>query len=147
LGLHTLHLLGWHVPPHYDLETKRLEWGTRLKAEDGSIVVNYSTRVLGRSGIMHVVLVSDPQSLDRDIAAFKRVLTGFGFVSGERYAEFRSGDRVAAYGLGALIVGGAAAAAVKTGAGKSILKFIGIGVFAVGAWIMGALRKIFRRQG
>jgi uncharacterized membrane-anchored protein len=27
LGMPSLHTLGWSVPPHYDAETKRLEWG------------------------------------------------------------------------------------------------------------------------
>jgi uncharacterized membrane-anchored protein len=145
LGMQTLHTIGWHVPPHYDLETKRLEWGLRLRAEDGDEVINYTTRLLGRNGIMHATLVSDPKSLDREIVSFKSVLAGFGFASGERYSEFRSGDKVAQYGLGALIVGGAAAAAAKTGAGKGVMKVIGVAIFALGAAILGFLRRLFRR--
>ena len=63
---------------------------------------------------MRAILVSDPNSLEQDIKAFRTALRGFDFVSGQRYAEFRSGDKMAEYGLAALIVGGAAAAAAKT---------------------------------
>src|SRR5262245_42909321 len=59
LNLPILYLDGWTVPPHYDLQTKRLEWGTRSRAEDNSIVVNYSTRLLGRTGGMTAILVTE----------------------------------------------------------------------------------------
>ena len=64
---------------------------------------------------MSATLVSDPTSLSRDVVDFKRSLEGFTYVSGEKYSEFKSGDKIAAYGLGALIVGGAAALATKKG--------------------------------
>jgi uncharacterized membrane-anchored protein len=115
-GLETLVLEDWYVAPHYDVQTKRLEWGTRLRQESGGITVNYTIRLLGRSGVMSVILVSSPTSLDRDVKSFKAALAGFGFNTGEKYSEFRSGDKVAEYGLAALIVGGAAAAAAKSGA-------------------------------
>jgi uncharacterized membrane-anchored protein len=44
LNLPILFLEGWSVAPHYDVKTKRLEWGTRLRGEDNSFTVNYSTR-------------------------------------------------------------------------------------------------------
>jgi uncharacterized membrane-anchored protein len=128
LNLPILRLDGWAVPPHYDTETHYLEWGTRLLTEDSQTVVNYTIRILGRSGVMNAILVSEPQSLDADIRQFKNALRGFDFVAGERYAEFRQGDRMAEYGLTALIVGGAAAAAAKPGAMKGFGKLIGIGV-------------------
>ena len=107
--------------------------------------MNYTIRLLGRRGVMHVILVSDPQSLDRDIADFKASLAGYSFVSGERYSEFRSGDHVAEYGLAALVLGGAAAVATKTGFGKAIGKFLIFGIIALGAAVAAFFRKLFRR--
>jgi uncharacterized membrane-anchored protein len=143
LGLQVLNLTGWFVEPHYDVGTKRLEWGTRLVSDGGGITVNYSTRILGRSGVMRAILVSDPSSLEQDIRAFRVALKEFDFVPGYRYAEFRSGDKVAEYGLAALVVGGAAAAAAKTGVGKAFFKFIGIGIFAMGAAVLAFLKRLF----
>ena len=105
-GLDPLILVGWFVEPHYDLVTKRLEWGVRLRTVSGEPVVNYTIKLLGRRGVMNAVLVSDPQSLDKDTREFKSVLQGYSFNEGERYFEFRSGDKIAEYGLSALIVGG-----------------------------------------
>lgn len=146
LGMPPLHTDGWHVAPHYDLNTRRLEWATRLRTDDGQQTVNYTIRILGRRGVMRATLVSSPQTLDRDIKDFKTVLTGYDFVAGERYAEWVAGDRVAEYGLAALVLGGAAAVATKTGFGKAIGKFLIVGVAAAGGAILAFARKFFRRS-
>jgi uncharacterized membrane-anchored protein len=146
LGLPILRLEGWAVTPHYDLQTRRLEWGTRLIGDDGRTVVNYAIRLLGRSGVMSAILVSDPQNLNDDILQFRNALRGFDFIAGERYAEFRQGDRVAEYGLAALIVGGAAAAAAKSGLLKTLGKFIGIGALALIAAVGAFFRKLSRKN-
>jgi uncharacterized membrane-anchored protein len=145
-GLDPLILVGWFVEPHYDLVTKQLEWGLRLRKQSGGDVVNYLIKILGRRGVMDAVLVSDPQSLEQDTREFKSVLQGYSFNQGERYTEFRSGDKLAKYGLSALIIGGATAAVVKTGAFKGLAKLIGIGVLALVGGIGGFFRRIFRRQ-
>ena len=64
----------------------------RLLSE-GQPVVNYTVRLLGRTGVMNATLVADPQTLQADVQSFKAALAGFEFNPGERYAEFREGDR------------------------------------------------------
>ena len=145
LGMGAIYTDGWHVPPHYDAATKRLEWGMRLRDEKGRININYTSRLLGRSGVMSVVLVSSPQSLAEDMKAFNAALSGFDFVAGENYVEFKAGDRIAEYGLGALVLGGAAAVAAKAGWLKFLGKFwiIILGALAAG-W--GFIRRLFKRK-
>jgi uncharacterized membrane-anchored protein len=142
-GLKILNLTGWFVEPHYDLQTKRLEWGTRLVSEKNDVTVNYSIRILGRTGVMRAVLVSDPDSLEKDVQTFRAVLKGFDFVPGQQYAEFKSGDKVAEYGLAALIVGGAADVAAESGIGKALFKFIGIGALAAFAAVVAFFKRLF----
>lgn len=146
LGMAPIYTDGWHVPPHYDGETRRLEWGMRLRDERGGKHVNYTSRLLGRSGVMSAVLVSSPDSLDEDMRAFKAALRSYEFVAGEKYAEFKQGDKMAEYGLAALVVGGAAAAAAKTGLLKSLGKFLWviIGGAIWGAWAF--LRRLLGRK-
>lgn len=144
LGMPPIYTDGWHVPPHYDAGSRRLEWGLRLRGEGGQRIVNYTIRILGRRGVMKATLVSDPQSLNQDIIAFKTSLAGFGFVSGERYSEFRAGDRVAEYGLAALVLGGAAAVAAKTGFLKAFWKLLVIGAIAFAGAAAAFFRKLFR---
>ena len=144
-GLETLVLEDWSVVPHYDVQTKRLEWGTRLRAQSGGLVVNYTIRLLGRSGVMRATLVSDPTSLDQDVREFKAALTGFDFNQGQKYFEFRDGDKVAEYGLSALIVGGAAATAMKSGGFKAI-KMLVFGAFAAAASAWAAIKRVVSRK-
>ena len=87
-GLATLTIEDWFVTPHYDIQTKRLEWGTKLLNPAGEVTVNYSIRLLGRTGVMSALLVSDPTSLDRDIKSFKTALAGFDFNSGQNTLNF-----------------------------------------------------------
>ena len=146
LGMAPVYTDGWHVPPHYDSGTKRLEWGMRLRDDSGARHVNYTSRLLGRSGVMSAVLVSSPQTLNEDMQAFNSSLSGYQFVAGEQYAEFKQGDKIAEYGLAALVVGGAAAAAAKAGLFKSLGKFLWviIGGALMGGWAL--LKKFFGRK-
>ena len=140
-GLGDLILDGWAVPPHYDTETNLLEWGTKIHDETGMEFVNYTTRILGRNGVMSATLVTDPINLNAHVADFHQALKGFDFLPGEKYAEYRQGDRLAEFGLAALIVGGAAAAAGKTG----LLKTIGLALFAGFAVVASGVGAVYRR--
>jgi uncharacterized membrane-anchored protein len=149
LGMRPIFTDGWQVPPHYDPETKRLEWGIRLKTDTGEPVVNYTSRILGRSGVMNATLVSDPDTLARDMAEFKASLQKVSYVSGEKYSEFKQGDRVAEFGLAALILGGAAALATKKGFWGAIVAFFAafwklIAGVAIAA--LAGLGSLFRRR-
>jgi len=147
-GMPALYTESWYIPPHYDPQTKRLEWGVKLRSE-GEVALNYTIRLLGRTGVMNATLVSSPETLNADVISFKQLLGGFEFNSGERYSEFKEGDHVAEYGLAALIAGGAAAVAAKKGL------WAVIGGFLAGAWKLVAaaviaglagLRALFKRK-
>lgn len=143
LGIPVLVLEGWYTAPHYDLASKRLEWGTRLTS-DGNPLINYTAKVLGRSGVLNALLVSDPSTFEQDLKSFHSLLQRVSFVSGQSYAEFRPGDKVAEYGLAALVVGGAAAVAAKAGGG--FLKAIGVGILALVVGAFSALKRLFRKK-
>jgi len=133
-------IVGWERPPHYNPETQNLQWAVRARSED-DLVVNYNTRLLGRKGVMRVTLVTDPSRLPEVLPEFGALLKGFSFTRGNRYAEWVAGDKVAQYGLTALVVGGATAVAAKTGLLKSLWKILVAA--AVGAAAL--LRSLFGR--
>ena len=148
-GWDEMQVVGWQTPPHYDTQTHRLEWaidGKDLKTSQ--VVVNFNTRVLGRGGVMSAVLVTSPEMLAAGIAEFNGTLSGFEYTPGQRYAEYRPGDKVAKYGLAALVTGGAAAIAVKTGLWKVLLgaaaagwKFIAAAAVALSAGIARRFKR------
>jgi uncharacterized membrane-anchored protein len=138
-GWAELQITGWRFEPRYDTATKRLEWAIEAVSENLP-VVNFNTRLLGRKGVTSATLVADPEALDAAVAEFKGVLTGFDYLAGERYADVQEGDRMAEYGLAALIAGGGAAVAAKSGLLKSLWKVLAAAGAAVAVW----LGKIFR---
>jgi uncharacterized membrane-anchored protein len=116
-------IVGWEQEPKYDEKSHNLTWAIRATSE-GHEVLNYNTRLLGRKGVMEVVLVCDPENLPTILPTFNGLLGDYKFNSGENYAEYKPGDKIAKYGLGALVLGGAAVGAAKLGLlGPVILLF------------------------
>jgi len=141
MGVAPLKIIGWEQKPAYDPVTHNLEWAIRAESE-GHQILNYNTRLLGRKGVMEVVLVCAPDDLAQTLPTFKELLSGYSYKPGETYAEYRQGDKLAKYGLAALVTGGAVAVAAKTGLLASIVlffkkgwKLVIIGVVAIGAFI------------
>ncbi len=115
LGMGALHVVGWAVPPRFNDQTKNLEWALRIADEDGDETINYNTRLLGRHGVMEVELVCDPSEMQSLMPQYQAIMNAFQYTQGNSYAEYRAGDKMAEYGLTALIAGGGAVAAAKMG--------------------------------
>ena len=150
-GWPPIHVNGWAFKPQYDDTLKSLEWAFRLRSDNSSEdTINYNTRLLGRRGVMEVLLVTENSAMQSSVADFKSTLPGFAFSPGERYADFKPGDHVAEYGLAALVTGGAAAVAAKKG------WFAAIGLFLAKMWrllaigviaLWAGVRKFFGGKG
>ena len=138
-GMSTLQVLGWQTPPFYNPQTNNLEWAIRLRSSTGGESINYKTKLLGRRGVMDVVLVCGEEELPGVIADYQNLLENFAFKKEESYASFSKGDKIAEYGLTGLIVGGGLLVAAKTGLLAKFWKFIVVGVIAIGAF----LKRIF----
>jgi uncharacterized membrane-anchored protein len=145
-GLPQVFLVGWEKEPFYDPRTNNLTWGRRLRGETGGESINWDVRLLGRRGVMSVGLVADPKDLQATLPVFDRLVEGYSFNDGHKYAQFVPGDKVAQYGLGALVLGGAGVAASKLGFFSKFWKFIVFGALAVGAFVKGLWNKLFRRS-
>lgn len=140
-GIPPIEIIGWHVAPNYNDQTKNLEWSIEAESR-GRRFVNYNVRLLGRKGVTKVTLLETRAKVDSTLPKFREMLKGYQYTSGETYAEYRQGDKIAKYGLGALVLGGAAAAAAKFGLLTPILialkkfgKYIAIGIAGAAAWV------------
>jgi uncharacterized membrane-anchored protein len=144
-GWHELHVVDWAVPPAYNSTNKRLEWATLLESQSGRSV-NFSTKVLGRRGHTSVILATGEDDLAQSRPQLEQVLAGYSFNQGARYADWVPGDKVAEYGLAALVLGGAAAIATKKGFWAVLGTFLAAGwkFIAAGAVALTAgIRKFF----
>jgi len=87
--------------------------------------------------------VADPKNFSSQLNEYNRVLSRFAFNSGEKYSELQEGDKIAKYGLAALVAGGAAAAVVKS---KGLWKLIGLAILGAFAALWAATKRLFKRE-
>lgn len=103
---------GWIEKPQYDAATHRLIWSIDVYEKGGkdeNPAVNYNTFQLGRKGYISLTLVTDLKEIDKMKPVARELLSNIEFNQGLRYADFNATtDKVAEYGLAALIGGVAA---------------------------------------
>ncbi len=143
MQLTELEIEGWFIEPFYNETTHNLEWCTQLREKGADEpFVNHNIRILGRRGVTEVTLIASPDELDTAIPELAEILEDYAYASGGSYAEYRKGDKMAKYGLTALVAGGAAAVALKSGLFKHIWKILVVGAAAVS----GFFKKLFGKK-
>jgi uncharacterized membrane-anchored protein len=147
-GYPAIDLVGWAAPPRYDKAVHKLFWAKQLKFGGTDDTLNYNIRILGRRGVLVLNAVAAMAQLPEIERNAPTILAAIDFNPGNRYADFSeaSGDKVASYGIAALVAGGVAA---KLGLFKGLWilllgakKFVIIGVVALTAF----LRKMFGKN-
>ncbi|HPG62474.1 MAG TPA: DUF2167 domain-containing protein [Casimicrobium sp.] len=152
MGVPELEILGWAEKPAYDTATHRLVWAMSSKERGADAAngqgVNYNTYALGREGYFSLNLVTELSDLPKHKTHAAAMLTALNFDDGKRYADFNaSTDRVAEYGLAALVAG---AAAKKLGffalAFAFIAKFAKVGILAAAAIGAGLFKFLGKKK-
>jgi uncharacterized membrane-anchored protein len=134
-GWPTMRIVGWHEKPHYDQATNNLSWAI-IGEGDGGRAINRIVKILGRRGVMTATLVASPDELAAAVPHVDALLDAYTFRPGHTYAEFVPGkDKLAKYGLTALVVGGVGAALVKSGLLAKLWKPLVVGLGALGAGV------------
>ncbi|MEZ6059461.1 MAG: DUF2167 domain-containing protein [Planctomycetaceae bacterium] len=145
-GWSPIHMDSWIVEPRYDETTNHLVWAFRVRDDSGAVSANYSMRLLGRRGVMNVLVVAEESQMQEAVDATNSILNGFDYKPGHRYGEFSAGDKVAEYGLTALIAGGGLVAASKMGLLAKLGKFIKVIVIGFIALCSGVWRFLTGRR-
>lgn len=152
MGVPALEVTRWIEPPAYQSASHELVWSAEARHKDGAVadpVVNYNTYLLGREGYLSLNLITSASAVESDKAAAHKLLAAVDFNSGKRYADFNSStDKVAAYGLAALVAG---VAAKKLGLlallAATVVKFAKVFIVAGAAALMGIRRWLGMRAG
>ncbi len=153
-GYPSLSLVGWAENPSYDQATHKLYWALDLASGDAKEhTLNYNIRVLGRKGVLVLNAVAGMDQIGAIKTEMQNVIAFTEFKPGNAYGDFNSGtDRVAEYGLAALVAGGVAAkmglfakiAALLAPLWKLLIagwKLVVVGVVAMFAGIKKLLRR------
>jgi len=150
-GIPALDVTGWVEKPAYDRASHRLVWSLSLQDRGAPAgepqTINYNTYALGREGYFSLDLITGSDTIETDKLVARNLLATLKYLPGKRYEDFSSStDKVAAYGLGALV----GVVAVKK------LGLLGlIGVFLLKIWKLAAValvgagaavRRFFGRQ-
>ncbi|AVR98570.1 DUF2167 domain-containing protein [Pseudoduganella armeniaca] len=147
-GYEAMTLVGWAEAPHYDKASHKLYWAKELHSEgDKDNGLNYNIRVLGREGVLVLNAVANMDQIAQIRKEMKTVTAFSDFTPGNRYADFNEKtDKVAEYGLAALVAGGAAAKLGLFGKLFALLlafkKLIVVGIGALGVGVA----KLFGRK-
>ena len=132
-GYPAIDIVGWAAPPRYDKAAHKLYWAKELKVEgEEDHTLNYDIRILGRRGVLVLGAIAAMPQLDEIKQQTPQLLSMVDFQPGNTYAEFDPKvDKVAEYGLAALVAGGALAGAAKLGLFGLLFKYIIVAVVAL----------------
>ena len=124
-GYPPIELVGWAATPRYDAAAHKLYWAKEIKfGDEAEHTLNYNIRMLGRRGVLVLNAVAAMDQLKQVEAATPTLLAMVDFQEGHRYADFKEDtDKVATYGIAALVAGGIAAKA-------GFFKILWIGILA-----------------
>jgi uncharacterized membrane-anchored protein len=145
-GLPALDVVGWVEKPSYDAATHRLVWSLSLRDRGASAAepqtINYNTYALGRDGYFSLDLITGSNSIAADKQVASNLLGSLNYVPGKRYQDFNgSTDKVAAYGLAALI----GVVAVKKLGLLAVISVFLLKVWKLGLLALAAVGSAFRR--
>jgi len=138
-GISTLEVIGWSQEPTYDESSRTAYWSIKFKEGPG-FTINAIALKLGRKGFSKLIWVGDPNQLNLSENSLSTALDNNEFKKGFRYADFSSGDKLAAFGLASLV---AVTAGSKGGKGVVAGVLVTLLIFAKKLWFLIFLPIVF----
>lgn len=147
-GYPAMRLIGWAEQPSYEKSSHKLYWAKELQTEGApQNGLNYNIRVLGREGVLVLNAVASMDQIGKVKTEMKQVTAFTDFTPGNRYTDFNSGtDKVAEYGIAALVAGGVASKLGLFGKLMALLVAFKKVIFLAIAGAFGAVLKFFKRE-
>lgn len=137
-GLDPIHVVGWINPPTLDKQTNTVYWS--LEAHDEGDEDNFVNAVairLARNGYEKFTLITSKSNfLGAGKDQLAPLLKAHSFDSGYRYEDYIPGDKIAEYGIAALVAASVGAKIAKWAGLLLILK-------KFGALIVGGIAALF----
>lgn len=139
-GYEPVELIGWAQAPFYDSESKKLYWAKELKFGDGEMhILNYNIRILGRKGYLNLNIIADMDDLGFVNEQLKTILEAVEFKPEFHYSSYDpSIDKLASYGIGALVAGKVLS---KAGFFVVLMKFWKVIAASLAALFIGLKKK------
>ena len=132
-GLPDMQITGWASRPRLDHPSNSVVWAINGTTDEGDILNAVSIR-LGRKGFEKLVWAGEPSQFGTD-NLLDAMLEGHAFDQGLRYADYSVGDKLAGFGIAALVAV-TAGANTKTGKGFLAGLLAVVLVFLKKGWIL-----------
>ena len=146
-GLRSLHVLGWLQEPTLDKETHTVYWALEAVANgDEEHFVNSFALRLGRFGYEELIWITDKKSYISKGGELDLMLKAHSFDKGFRYTDYVSGDKVAAYGIAALVAASIGVKVLKTGGLLLLIKKFGAVFIAACAAVFYKIRAWLKKD-
>lgn len=145
-GFETLQVLGWVQEPVLDKETNTVFWAIKGKVTNESTpLVNAVALKLSRCGYERICWVTTLDSFKPFDGHLDIMLRSHSFNEGARYSDYKSGDKLAGYGIAALVAATVGGKIVK--AGWLILLFKKVGGLIVAGIIIffNKIKGLFKK--
>lgn len=130
--------INWHIKPYYNKTLGYVFYSLLVKFDNGSETYNSTAMVLGRKGYTDITFLFKDNIAHLMPAEIDKVVKSFQYNQGLQYSDFKSGDKIAAYGVGALVAG---SLGIKGLAKAGIL--VALAAFAKKLWFILLLPFIY----
>ena len=138
-GVGEIKILGWIQKPTYDKSSRTAYWAIEAK-DQTDIIANAIAIKLGRKGFSKLVWVGDADQFKTSNNSLENALNNHKFEEGFRYADFSTGDKIAAVGLASLV---AVSAGSKSGKGVVVGILATLLILAKKLWFLIFLPFVF----
>lgn len=146
-GLAPIHVVGWINPPTLDRETNTVYWSLEAQEEDDEDnFVNAVAIRLARNGYEEFTLITSKSNFLTGKDQLAPLLKAHSFDSGYRYEDHIPGDKIAEYGIAALVTASVGAKIAKWTGLFLILKKFGAFIVAGFAALLYKIKNYFKRE-
>jgi uncharacterized membrane-anchored protein len=155
-GIDELYVDKWLRKPTYDAENHTVYWAMQISESSGGKIVNSTAIKLGRHGYERLLLIINQNDYAASGQILAEGLKSFSFPEGGRYEDHAPGDKVAGYGVAALVGALVGAKALKIAAAGGLIAFFKpmiafLAVLAGKAWALLLLpfiwvKSLFKKQ-
>lgn len=130
-GISAIHVVGWLERPHLDRATNTVRWAFEANDERSGSLVNSIALVLGRDGFEKLTWIGPKSAVNDGLLNIAQ--SSFTFPAGGSYADYKSGDKVAEYGIAGLV---AAVLGVKSAVKFGLLAALVVFAKKIGVFLL-----------
>jgi uncharacterized membrane-anchored protein len=143
-GNSEIQVIGWVQEPTFDKESNTVYWAIESESGENENTINAVALRLGREGYEQITWITSKSSYTHLSGDLDVMLRAHNFDVGYRYNDYTVGDKVAEFGIAALVAASIGGKIMKIGSFVVFLKKIAGVIFACVAALSYKFKNLFR---